>query len=423
MSKVICYPKVNEPKKFDDAITYIELLSNPILKGENRGSVGATLLADIRRAGVVPPIEAIDFALIAFSVVAADNIILRKYSPNGWTRQIDMTIFLNDPDKWTSIRSKMESMLRFLTGDFWSLEFIAMAEKTKLNSKVKSRQADCVCLLSGGMDSLVGAIDLVFSKRSPLFVSQIMRGDSDSQKIFADRLGKNNHCQWSSSVNKLGESEGSTRARSIMFFAFALLASYGVGSDSKKRKEIIIPENGYMSLNVPLNTNRISSLSTKTTHPIYMTYLQEIWNDVGINVDLVLPYKYKTKGEVIMECKSQSLLIDCLPRSISCGKYRRNGLQHCGACVPCLIRRAAFLKAGLKDETLKGYKIDNLKYANSEDVNAVVIALKNVEYYGVESFIKSNLSFASGDDRNHLRGVVFRGIEELGALLKVQGVL
>jgi hypothetical protein len=190
-----------------------------------------------------------------------------------------------------------------------------------------------------------------------------------------------------------------------------------------KRKEIIIPENGYMSLNVPLNSNRISSLSTKTTHPIYMAYLQEIWNEVGIDVDLSLPYKYKTKGELLMECKSQSLLIDCLPRSISCGKYRRHGLQHCGTCVPCLIRRAAFFKAGLKDETLKGYKVDNLKYADSEDVNAVVIAVKNVEHYGVDSFIKSNLSFASGEDRNHLRGVVLRGIDELGALLRAQGVI
>ena len=423
MSKVICYPHSSEPRKFDDDITYVELLSNPTKKAENRGSFGATLLTEIRRAGIVPTVEAIDFALIAFSIVATDNIVLRKNSPDGWTRRIDLTIFLNDPDRWTSVRDKMESLLRFLSGDFWSLSFLPMPVKTEINTKSRLRQADCVCLLSGGMDSLVGAIDLVSSTRSPLFVSQIVRGDSDSQKVFAARLGQDNHCQWSCSVNKQGEPENSTRARSIMFFAFALLASYGIERDSQGRTEIIIPENGYMSLNVPLDSNRIGSLSTKTTHPIYMAYLQEIWNGVGINADLVLPYKYRTKGEVLLECKSQSTLIECLSQSISCGKYRRHGYQHCGTCVPCLIRRASFLKAGLKDNTMKGYKVDNLKYALSEDVNAVVIAVKYVEQYGVDSFIKSNLSFATGKERILYRGVVLRGIEELEALLKAHGVI
>ena len=72
---------------------------------------------------------------------------------------------------------------------------------------------------------------------------------------------------------------------------------------------------------------------------------------------------------------------------------------------------------------MKGYKVDNLKYALSEDVNAVVIAVKYVEQYGVDSFIKSNLSFASSEERFLYRGVVLRGIEELGTLLKAHGVI
>ena len=423
MSKVICYPRSSEPEVFYDDITYIELLSNPIIKAENKCGVGATLLSDLRRAGLVPSVEAFDFALIALSVVSTDNVILRKESSDGWTRKIDLTVYLNEPNKWMSVCDKLESMLSFLSGDFWTLHFLPMTEKTVFEHSGKQSKADCVCLLSGGMDSLVGAINLVSCKRSPLFVSQIIRGDSDSQKAFAHRLGQDNHCQWSCSLNKQGETENSTRARSIMFFAFALLSSFGVESNAFGRKEIFIPENGYMSLNVPLDLNRIGSLSTKTTHPVFMGYLHEIWNEVGINADLVLPYKYMTKGEVLLGCKEQSTLVDCLSQSISCGKYRRHGLRHCGTCVPCLVRRAAFLKAGIIDDTTKGYKVDNLKYINSGDVNAVIIAVKHIELYGLDSFIKNNLAFTSGEDRILLRDVVSRGIAELGELLREHGIL
>lgn len=54
--------------------------------------------------------------------------------------------------------------------------------------KFDLRKQDCICLLSGGMDSLVGAIDLHEEGRNPLFVSQIVRGDADHQREYAMRL-------------------------------------------------------------------------------------------------------------------------------------------------------------------------------------------------------------------------------------------
>ena len=425
MNKVICYPRSCKPKLFEDDIIYVELLSNSTTKAPNIGSAGATLLSDLKRAGISPTQEALDFALIALSVVSTDNIILRKNSPDGWTRKIELTIYLNNAYKWMPVREKLGIMLRFLSGDFWTLHFLPIVDSIEFDYQSKSWgwEADCACLLSGGTDSLVGAIDLVSSKKSPLFVSQIMRGDAEIQRVFASRLGQNNHCQWSCSVNKNRESEKSTRARSIMFFAFALLATFGINTNPTGRKEIFVPENGYMSLNISLNANRIGSFSTKTTHPIYMAFLQEVWNEIGINVDLVLPYKYKTKGEVLMACKSPSVLAETIFHSISCGKYRRNKYQHCGVCVPCLVRRAAFLKAGLVDKTDKGYRYENLKNVNSSDVNAVAMAVKQVEQYGVESIIKNELSFATVEERKLLCSVVSRGIAELGEFLKEQDVL
>lgn len=142
-----------------------------------------------------------------------------------------------------------------------------MQESIDFRESHNQLENDCVCLLSGGMDSLVGGIDLCTTGRKPLFVAQTVRGDAAHQREYANALGEDNLCQWSCYIKKIGASENSTRARSIIFFAFALLASCRVSANEKGRKEIYVPENGFISLNIPLDPLRNGSLSTKTTHP------------------------------------------------------------------------------------------------------------------------------------------------------------
>ena len=421
MRKIICYPHSTMPTHFDNDIDYFELFSHTSISNTNVRSLGGTLPSELRKYGIVPPVAAIDFAAFAFSVVASDKLVSRADSPDGWTRMIDITIFLSEPEKWNSLKTKIEKMLRFLTGDFWKLDFqLAKSPAIQFDYEPHQRENDCVCLLSGGVDSLAGAIDLLSGKRKPLFVSQVIRGDKKRQQHFASSFGEHNHCQWS--IGRLKGTEGSTRARSIAFFAFALLASTSI-SESDKVAEIVVPENGFISLNVPLDSNRIGSLSTKTTHPVYMLLLQEIWDALGITANLILPYKFKTKGEVLKECKNRKLLEDLVFETNSCGKYQRHGLRHCGVCVPCLVRRAAFLEAGLQDNTQKGYHHEDISKSNSKDVAAVALAVKQVEISGLNKFIKGNLSFAEPNDRNAYLGVVSRGINELEKLLKSYEVL
>ena len=416
MRRIICYPNSTIPAHFDSDFDYFELFSHTSITGANIRALGLSLPNALKKYGIVPSVAVLDFAAFAFSVVASDKLVSRASSPDGWTRMIDLTIYLSEPEKWMSIKAKIEQMLRFLTGDFWALTFM-LAETPLIQMKYESvqRENDCVCLLSGGVDSLVGAIDLLAENRNPLFVSQIIRGDGDRQRLFANRFGENNHYQWS--IGKLNGIEGSTRARSIAFFAFALLASSSINS-SEGFIEIVVPENGFISLNVPLDSNRIGSLSTKTTHPVYMRLLQEIWDSLGIKAKLILPYKFITKGEVLKECKDSQLLEELIYETNSCGKYQRHGLRHCGVCVPCLVRRAAFLEAGLQDNTKKGYHYDDISKSNSKDLAAVALAVRQVEISGINRFIKGNLSFAETNDRNAYLGVVLRGISELNILLK-----
>lgn len=85
-----------------------------------------------------------------------------------------------------------------------------------------------------------------------------------------------------------------------------------------------------------------------------------MWNsllkNLGTEFSVSNPYWNKTKGEMADQCRNKELLYDLMTKSFSCsspGKARWRGVkpQHCGYCVPCLIRRAAMYKAFGKDPT------------------------------------------------------------------------
>ena len=421
MKKIICCPKERLPKRLDPEAVYLSIFSSAGRAGV--GHVALELPTAVRRAKLAPSVQAWDFAAIASAVAATDKAILRNDSPDGWTRMIDLRVFLAAPAVWNARRSELENMLRFLTGDFWSLRFLSGGVKPPKARKLQKRNADCVCLLSGGIDSLVGAIDLTTEGKRPLFVSQVVRGDRDAQMDFAAALGgSDRHCQWSFAVQHPGVSELSTRARSIVFFAFAALAASALTSSKKRPVEIVVPENGFISLNVPLGPGRLGSLSTRTTHPVYMGAIQELWDAVGIPARLVFPYRDRTKGELLRNCADRQKLASLIGRSTSCGKCQRIN-QHCGECVPCLVRRAAFLEAKLRDTTASGYRRMKLSHSESKDVAAAAAAFLRYQDEGIRRFAGGSLSFASYSDRMQFEGVVARGMDELGKLLSSHGVI
>jgi len=422
MKKVICCPKEQLPKCLDSESLYLAMLSSP--KRHGVGHVALDLQAAIRKAKLAPSIQEWDFIVIALAVAATDKTILRRDSPDGWTRMIDLEVSLAEPDIWDTKRAEIERMLRFLTGDFWTLRFRDGGIKPPKASNPERRKADRVCLLSGGVDSLVGAIDLTAGGKTPLFVSQVVRGSKAAQAKFASALGgPDRHFQWSFAVQHPGDSEMSTRARSLVFFSFAVLAASALRSTTEEPVEIIVPENGFISLNIPLDPLRLGSLSTKTTHPVYMSAIQEIWDAVGIQARLAFPYWDRTKGELMHQCADRAKLENLVGSSISCGKYQRHNLMHCGHCFPCLIRRAAFLKAEMADTTEKGYLHDNLAHSDSKDVAAAAAAYLRYQEEGIRRFVGGSLSFAPHSKRKQYESVVARGMDELGELLSNHGVI
>ena len=121
--------------------------------------------------------------------------------------------------------------------------------------------------------------------------------------------------------------------------------------------EIVIPENGLISLNIPSTFSRLGTSSTRTTHPYYLRMFQELLNRLQLDIHFINPYQFKTKGEMLIECKNKEFVENNLSNTMSCSHpdngrmLKETEARHCGYCLPCVIRQAAIKKAGMHDQS------------------------------------------------------------------------
>lgn len=418
--KILCSTLASLPNPLPAGtrgFTFFERADDPAV-----GGIGNGWLRELEAAGFAPSVPKWDFVLFAFAVCAADFVALRKGTADGWTRQLELEVTLNDPSPWVAQREKLETMLRVLTGDFWTLSFLAGGPAPPAGNRVLCDR-DCVALLSGGLDSLVGGIDACAQGRRPIFVSQLAHEDSERQRDYAAMLGGSNwHQQWSHRIAFKGPHEPSTRGRSMAFYGLAVLASSLLPVETA---DIIVPENGFISVNPPLLPGRMASLSTRTTHPLFMHQLQEVLPLLGVDVRLEMPYRFKTKGEMLQECADQATLAEYASTTTSCGRFRTYNRTHCGRCVPCMVRKAAFIKweTGTDGTRYKFSNLANSGKSSADDPMAVACGVLTSRAHGVDRFLGASLAFASAADRPHYRRVLEVGLAELGTLLDRDGVL
>ena len=320
----------------------------------SRGSAGANILEAMRRLQLKPAARAWDILSIALAVTAADTAVRRDQSPDGWTREIDLQVAVGDSAFWSSQGELLTALLRFLTTDIWTLAFLQKGLVPVPPKAAKMPTEDCVSLLSGGLDSLVGALDLTTRhKKKPYLVSQVAVGDKKKQTYFASKIaGGLSHLQLNHVVTCPGENERSQRSRSLIFLAYGVLLATSLRRYHEgKPVTLYVCENGFISINPPLTPGRLGSLSTRTTNPEFLGLFQALLKAARINVQIENPYQFKTKGMMLAECAEQAFLLKHAHLTTSCGRYARNGFRHCGRCVPCLIRRASFRAWKKTDKT------------------------------------------------------------------------
>lgn len=349
--------------------------------GQRRLSYGLGQAIDqLREMGLCPSERSIDLALLAAVLTAADTRISRTTeSQDRWTREIDLHIPVSETEIWNPQAGLIARMLNFLTGDIWGVYFrqrpTNLSRLALPSENLRIADPTCVCLFSGGLDSFIGAIDLLAAGEQPLLVSHYWDGNaSKHQGHCAEVIKRHFSCTYLHHVRaRVGfpddqvegvAGENTLRGRSFLFFALATLAASAIGG----AVVVHVPENGLISLNVPLDPLRMGALSTKTTHPYYMARFNELLVGIGINARLENKYRHQTKGQMVDGCAGRDLLHKEAWNTMSCSspsKTRfskdptRRKPMHCGYCVPCIIRQASLSHGLGKDET--DYAISNLR--------------------------------------------------------------
>lgn len=232
--------------------------------------------------------------------------------------------------------------------------------------------ASSVCLFSGGLDSFIGAIDLLGADERPLLVSHYWDGVTSQHQgqCFAALETRFPDAELTQLRARVGfpkdlvvdsQAEDTLRARSFMFFALAALAASALGDQTT----IHVPENGFISLNVPIDPLRLGANSTRTTHPYYMARFNELLDALDISARLVNRYRHMTKGQMAVACVDRDWLAAQAHITMSCSsptkaRWVHREPTHCGYCVPCIIRRAALLHGFGRDNT--PYVLANLSH-------------------------------------------------------------
>ena len=324
-------------------------------------AVANNLLWDVYKAGLSPSQVAIDLLHLATIVYTADLRIWRGYdSEDAWYREISIHVPVTDVALWTAAKQILNELLCFLTGDEWSVNFRQKVPSSDPTiGKAPDPPADTVCLFSGGLDSFVGAIDLLADGHRLALVGHY--GHSQREQVAAYEALKPSYEMrmlplWffvvPPRVSKEQVVESTMRARSILFLALGTC----IASALPEGTPLYIPENGLISLNVPLTFGRAGTHSTRTTHPHTIDLYRQLLSALGIKTPLRTPYRFATKGEMLRDCKDQETLKAGVHATLSCSRpqagrfHKRPVGQHCGYCVPCIIRRASMHAVGLDEE-------------------------------------------------------------------------
>lgn len=324
-----------------------------------------------------------DFLALSVVTYIADELNSRASTDDRWTRDFSAVIPMHDPTAWENHAQALGSVLRVLTGDNYSFSWPA---RSALPPSARHRTQmptgfDTVCLFSGGLDSLCGAYQLLSERRRVLLVGHQAEGVTSSaqmelanalRSLFPDSVSFI-QCRVARSPRLSPtfplppKSENSHRIRSFLFLGLGVAIAAAAGIS-----EVVIPENGLIALNPPLQVSRVGSLSTRTAHPAFLFGYSALLSDLGIyRGRLWNPFIFDSKTDMMED--AEDALRRLALRSVSCSHANDvrwilpadaphldsssgDRARHCGYCIPCIYRRVALLSIGADDR--KHYVVD-----------------------------------------------------------------
>ena len=315
----------------------------------------------------------LDLLQLAAYVYCADRLINRgertSVNNESWARTIEFHMPVIDIDFWTNtaLKTALSECLQFMTGDRKYSFCFTKANLSPLEPRAKQLSlftdeisfvdgidsAD-VMLLSGGLDSLAGAIEYLNENGERNLITVTHRGNNSvkkTQKAIVEHLqsqyDKRIRAYGFECHNKkiVGSVEETQRTRMFLFsiIAYAICECFG-------KHQFYVHENGITSINLPSQGDVINARSSRTTHPKTLGLVKKFLRFFDSSFDILTPYCLKTKEDVIAlfdKYNEKGLLTS----SVSCSSTRNKpGMtNHCGCCSQCIDRRFAAYAAGLDE--------------------------------------------------------------------------
>lgn len=311
--------------------------------------------------GAVPN-EAVDLLRIAAFVYWADQMITRPVdtdvSGEDWKRTIEMLVPVLEPDLWQrdDVAQALGSVLNYGTDHEWLFHFepAAFEPGPRFLLEADADQvgdADSVLLFSGGADSLCAAALEGSIGRRPLLVSHSSNSRSKGQqKLLAEALGRGRpgwcfpHRPIEIHKRGIAEKERTQRSRGFLFSAIG--AAIGAGF---KIDDIVLADNGFVSVGLPLNGQTVGAKMSRTTHPRFQYLFNKLCALVLPGKKVRNPLLFKTRAEALEILQDQGLQ-HLLASTTSCAASSRlpGERRHCGSCSQCVDRRIGVTATGLE---------------------------------------------------------------------------
>ncbi len=313
-------------------------------------------------------------------------------------RRMDVEIYVRRSRPWSTVARRIERTASILTRDDLHLRFPPKARRPAPARLSSERTDRPICLFSGGLDSLAGAVHLLEAGERPIFLSHYANSSLAAlQKGLIERLRA---IYGPDRLDHLGVYVGPSRSpsnplplrprqrepmarflRPFMLLSLACSAALHLGG-----RRVLVCESGPLAIYPLFNEGQIR---TRSVDPRFIEGFEDLVRRVfRVPLRIENPLLYMTKGEALAPFADERLR-GLIAASNSCWHWAqlravasRQGLDatgktHDGKCLPCLIRRAAVHAAGLW-EADAGYLTDLFEeFANLDAETVLTLA----DYY------------------------------------------
>lgn len=319
--------------------------------------------------------RAADLVRIASYVYAADQEVSRGGETDvygkKWRRELTLCVPVTEPSFWSgdTVRSSLQNVLNFLTGDKWEFYFSRTAPSTvQISYPVDEPKIldhpDAIVLFSGCADSLCLTVDAIgIHGRRPLLISHTPAPHiSARQRLLAERL-RHKFPAWSFphvnfSIHRMKTEAADNSQRSRGFLYASLGAAVAAEIDVA---DVFLGDNGVISLNPPINGQFVGALASRAAHPkfhyLFNLLVAKLFNRP---IRVTNPLWKRTRPETL-DVLNATDCGDLLQETTSCSRARGRPTSspHCGYCSQCVDRRFGSVAAGLEEHDLvERYGVD-----------------------------------------------------------------